>query len=175
MWGCYLNKTWQQCLKKSFLVCEAAAALLMMAYENVRSREYFLPLRHFSPPLSHLFSHDSSEKYVITSTRSQLGLLALISTVLSVFAFPPTASPDLQGSALAPQETCWQRARAWFLQPQLPHCWQPLLPKWHTLFGFPTFIQLHSPSSLSRPTPHTTNHNYNVTLLLTRISQDRSL
>lgn len=58
-------------------MCEAAAALLMMARGNVRRRRVFLP----SSPvlllsLPHLLSHDSSKKYFITSTPSlQLWLL----------------------------------------------------------------------------------------------------
>lgn len=40
-----------------------------------------------------------------------------------------------------------------------PRCWQPALPKWHTLFGFPTFIELHGTLSLSWSPPHT--HTFN--------------
>lgn len=115
--------------------------------EMLEAEEYFFPS---SPVLSlslpHLLSHDSSKKYFITSTDppplpppSQLWLLPFFSTVcpFSVFVFPPTASPDLQGSALALRETCWQRGRSWFLQLQLPNADSPCCQSDTLCLAFP--------------------------------------
>ena len=120
--------------------------------------------------LPHLLSHDSSKKYFIIPSpppehHHNYSSYRFFSTVcpFSVFVFPPTASPDLQGSALALQETCWQRGRSWFLQLQLPIADSPCCQSDTLCLAFPRSQRhMDGTSSLSRATMPHTSHKLHV-------------
>lgn len=88
---------------------------------------------------------------------------------LSVFVFPPTASPDLQGSALALQETCWQRGRSWFLQLQLPNADSPCCQSDTLCLAFPrswssTALRLYHGARHTHTRTHTHEHAHLIRL-----------
>lgn len=136
----------------------------------LEAAECFLPSLLSLP---HLLSYDSSKKYFITSAApsSQLWLLPFFfpTVPLSVFVFPPTASPDLQGSALALQETCWQRGRSWFLQLQLPNADSPCCQSDTLCLAFPrswssTALRLYHGARHTHARTHTHEHAHLIRL-----------
>lgn len=135
---CYLNNTWQRRLKKSFLVCEAAAALLMMARGNGRRRA----------------SPTRSEMTTIVVFFSLFFSVCPFSLSLCV-CIPSPSQPRSTGQRFGSARDMLAKRKVMVFTTAAPQCWQPALPKWHTLFGFPTFIQIPSTPSLSKSTPHT--------------------
>lgn len=142
----------------------------MMAHGNVRSRGVYFPS---SPVLSlslpHLLSHDSSKKYFITSPLPHPPYPVTIMALTGFFhclsflcvCIPSHSQPRSTGQRFGSARDMLAKRKVMVFTTAAPHCWQPVLPKWHTLFGFPTFIELHSTSSLSQSTPHTQTHTFN--------------
>lgn len=114
--------------------------------EMLEAEKYFLPLCHRQSALSLslTFSVMIAPRSIslLQPTTPFFTIMALTGffhclSFFSVFVFPPTASPDLQGSALALQETCWQRGRSWFLQLQLPNADSPCCQSDTLCLAFP--------------------------------------
>lgn len=132
--------------------------------EMLEAAECFLPSLLSLP---HLLSYDSSKKYFITSAApsSQLWLLPFFfSNCPSLrVCIPSHSQPRSTGQCFGSARDMLAKRKVMVFTTAAPQCWQPVLPKWHALFGFPTFMELHSTSSLSRSTPHTHTHTHTRT------------
>lgn len=127
--------------------------------EMLEAEERFLPPCRSLP---HLLSHDSSKKYFITSppppaSFHNYGSYYFFSHCLSFLCvcIPSHSKPRSTGQRFGSARDMLAKRKVMVFTAAAPQYWQPALPNWHTLFGFPTFIELQGTLSLSQGTSHT--------------------